>query len=102
MTEYKFTSVRLPARKLDNEGRCCGKKPIFYKGRRSHWCSRCGADFGVDGQQHSGNLWPSDGDGWFRAKYPDSDGVIKLLIRLEDQGRDNSQTKQCAVERFEP
>lgn len=43
--------------KLDSKGRCCGKKPIFYK--RSHgdtpgpfyFCVRCSRAFDTDGNQ---------------------------------------------------
>ena len=44
-------------KKLDVKGRCCGRKPIYYKGGswRSppgspmYFCVRCALDYGPDG-----------------------------------------------------
>lgn len=98
MTEAKFTSVKLPARQLDHDGRCCGRKPKLYKTRRGmqavpdphHFCVRCDAEYALDGTQRSNWAWQATGDGWFAATYPNGRGVMDLLILLEAEGRDNS------------
>ena len=46
---------------LDAKGRCCGRKPIFYKGGSFasplgaplHFCSRCNREYGSDGKQRA-------------------------------------------------
>ncbi len=39
----------LPAKKIDEKGRCCGKKPLEYTGKRysqeQKFCSRCCRSF---------------------------------------------------------
>ncbi len=58
--------VFLP-RSLDEMGRCCGRKPIFYKTTRGlqaskdphHFCCTCGADFTPDGKQRANWAWAS-------------------------------------------
>mgnify|MGYP001209491228 CR=1 FL=1 len=64
------------ASKLDN-GRCCGRKPIFYKGGswRSpkqapmHFCDRCHKEYGPDGVQRENWAWKLI-DGSFRKVKP--------------------------------
>ena len=31
--------------KLDEHGRCCGRKPLVYKRRKMLFCARCDAEF---------------------------------------------------------
>jgi hypothetical protein len=45
-------------KRLDELGRCCGRKPLFYKRPTDtyvpgphHFCTRCDAAFSADGQQ---------------------------------------------------
>jgi hypothetical protein len=50
---------------LDELGRCCGRKPIFYKGGNwrsppqapMHFCTRCSREYGPDGQQRANHSW---------------------------------------------
>lgn len=50
---------------LDDKGRCCGRKPIFYSGGNwrsppqapMHFCTRCSREFGPDGQQRPNHSW---------------------------------------------
>lgn len=52
---------------LDQQGRCCGRKPLFYKGGswRSppgspmHFCCECHREFGPDGKQRPNWAWPA-------------------------------------------
>ena len=41
----------MPAKKLDVEGRCCGRKPLVYKrdGGPHRFCVRCDAAYDLDG-----------------------------------------------------
>ena len=39
------------AKHLDDKGRCCGRKPIVYKSTQLLFCSRCGADYNMAGEQ---------------------------------------------------
>lgn len=59
---------------LDEQGRCCGRKPMVYK-RPSHrlYCPRCYAEFNpATGRQQENWAWVSDG-GAFVATHPTSD-----------------------------
>lgn len=41
-------------RKLDEKGRCCGRKPLIYKKPDFHYfCWKCNREFGKDGIQRS-------------------------------------------------
>lgn len=65
---------------LDERGRCCGRKPLFYKtksGLRSqhdphHFCCRCCAEFGLDGKQRANWGYAVAGDG-FTPTYPEQE-----------------------------
>ena len=57
---------------LDEKGRCCGRKPIFYKTRSGlqtqhdphHFCTRCCAEFdGETGVQRTNWQWHAMGNG---------------------------------------
>jgi hypothetical protein len=60
---------------LDAKGRCCGRKPIFYKGGswRSplsapmHFCCDCNREYGPDGQQRDNWAWKKDNAGNFQS-----------------------------------
>lgn len=46
------------ADKLDEKGRCCGIKPIVYRGPNPYlFCSRCDRAFSPDGQQIENWAW---------------------------------------------
>lgn len=60
---------------FDNEGRCCGRKPLFYKGGSwrsppgspKYFCTRCFREFGPDGKQRPNFAWQRTEDGtWYR------------------------------------
>lgn len=50
---------------LDDKGRCCGRKPIHYKGRlatRQLFCCRCNRSYDVDTKQQRENFaWEKEG-----------------------------------------
>lgn len=56
--------VFLP-RSLDDRGRCCGRKPLFYKTARGmqvskdphHFCATCAGEFSPDGKQRANWAW---------------------------------------------
>lgn len=99
---YTYELVRLPTRSLDDNGRCCGRKPITYKRPTPHFfCHRCGAEYSPDGTQRANWAWLEDGAGWFKARYPESDSVADLLVRLDEAGCDNSETKTCVAPSLE-
>lgn len=44
--------------RLDEKGRCCGKKPIFYKRPPRHFCPRCDRAYdAVTGEQIENWAW---------------------------------------------
>lgn len=45
--------------RLDDKGRCCGRKPLQYKRPKpGHlFCDRCYAEFTADGQQRANWAW---------------------------------------------
>lgn len=97
---YEF--VRLPTRSLDDKGRCCGRRPLNYKKPSPHFfCHRCGAEYSSDGVQQPNWAWLQDGKGWFKARYPESDSVADLLVRLDQGGCDNSQTRVVSAPSLE-
>lgn len=67
--------------KLDDKGRCCGRKPLHYKGGswRSprgapmFFCCECNREFGPDGQQRSNWAWPA------RGRRPEDDEAYEAL-----------------------
>ena len=34
--------------RLDDKGRCCGRKPIVYKRKAEYYCARCHRVFDID------------------------------------------------------
>lgn len=59
--------------RLDDQGRCCGRKPLVYKKHRGdmhprgRFCPRCDRCFNmVDGEQIENWAWMLDGDEWVR------------------------------------
>ncbi len=74
-------------RKLDDHGRCCGRKPLFYqlnmyrKGRDPHYfCTRCNAEYTPAGEQRGNWAWQRI-EGGFTPKYATSQDVIDLNRR---------------------
>ena len=61
--------------KLDSEGRCCGRKPLFYKGGSFRsppgspmfFCCRCSREFDPEGNQRPNWAWLKDASGEFVA-----------------------------------
>jgi len=50
MTGTRPADVDEPAPRLDEKGRCCGRRPLFYKRPHAHhFCSRCDREYGEDG-----------------------------------------------------
>lgn len=74
MSDAQPTSDALS--RLDDKGRCCGRKPIFYKGGswRSppqspmHFCCDCSREFGPDGKQRPNWAWMETSAGVFERK----------------------------------
>ena len=59
-----------PAQKLDNLGRCCGRKPLVYKREPHYFCTRRDRAYSLDtGEQIANWAWlPKDGG--FVPRYP--------------------------------
>jgi hypothetical protein len=57
------------AQRLDDKGRCCGRKPLVYKRMHPpphHYCDRCDRAYALDtGEQIENWAWKSDGHGGF-------------------------------------
>ena len=52
-------------RRLDEKGRCCGRKPLVYKRPSFHYfCSRCDREYSPDGRQQENWKWEA-GPGGF-------------------------------------
>lgn len=64
--------LTLPARKMNERGQCCGRKPLVYK-RPSlyHFCTRCDAKYNERGEQIQNHAWIANADGTFTSAYPD-------------------------------
>ena len=66
----------IAARRLNERGQCCGRKPLPYKGgphgrgeKRHKFCDRCNRAFHFDtGEQIENWAYKADGDGYFRVK----------------------------------
>lgn len=62
------------AENLDQRGRCCGRKPLHYKGgswnspaRPMKFCDRCDREFDpVTGEQRENWAWRFEGAAWVR------------------------------------
>lgn len=55
--------------KLDDKGRCCGRKPLVYKRPVTHlFCFRCDREFGEDGEQRDNWAWRRNAAGEFERK----------------------------------
>ncbi len=60
-----MSSIVFKPRQMTEEGRCCGRKPLFYKTSRGmkvvkdahYFCTTCDAEFGVDGKQRANWAW---------------------------------------------
>jgi hypothetical protein len=60
---------RITPKALDEQGRCCGRKPLHYKTARGmkeradphRFCTRCDAEFSMDGQQRANWAWTREG-----------------------------------------
>lgn len=62
-----------PARKLDDKGRCCGRKPLVYKRERKRFCPHCNRAYGLEtGDQIPNWAWLAV-EGGFVPKYPESE-----------------------------
>jgi hypothetical protein len=58
---------------LDDEGRCCGRKPLVYKrmGGPHRFCTRCSRAYHLTENRQIANwAWLAE-DGGFRPKYPE-------------------------------
>lgn len=64
MSESAKPSI-LPAQKLDDKGRCCGRKPLVYKRPPHLFCDRCCASFdAVTGTQIENCAFAPSGGGF--------------------------------------
>ena len=65
------TTVWAPAR-LDDAGRCCGRKPIEYRRSPDHhfFCGRCDRDFSPNGEQRQNFAYRLGGDGNYVRERP--------------------------------
>lgn len=59
--------------RLDEKGRCCGRKPLVYTGRgitpRQRFCSRCDRSYDFDtGEQIENWAWRKNDSGEFVSK----------------------------------
>lgn len=50
--------------KLDDKGRCCGRKPLVYKRDKHLFCCRCDRSFDMDGNQITNWAWRDSGKGF--------------------------------------
>jgi len=58
-----------PMRKLDEAGRCCGRKPLVYKREPHYFCDRCDRAFSLrDGVQIANWAWRAVDGGFTSAK----------------------------------
>lgn len=51
-------ALPVPARRIDERGRCCGRKPLHYKLPAPRWfCARCDRQYGANGWQQANWCW---------------------------------------------
>jgi hypothetical protein len=73
--------------KLDDKGRCCGRKPIDYKGgawnspmQPQKFCTRCDRSFDrVSGEQIANWAWQQDGSGEWVSKKSSAGKTITVI-----------------------
>ena len=93
--------VTTEARRLDEHGRCCGRKPVYYKGGSwasppgapMHFCGRCNREYGTDGVQKSN--WA-----WAVAAAPVT--ITDVMRRAAPDALYPCETYECAEERTYP
>jgi len=52
--------------KLDENGRCCGRKPLIYKRDNHYFCPRCDRAYDLNSKEHVENFfWRKQEDGSF-------------------------------------
>ena len=54
--------------KLDEKGRCCGRKPLVYKRPPHLFCCRCDREFTPEGVHRANWAWVDDGHGNLKKK----------------------------------
>jgi hypothetical protein len=80
-----------PSRTLDPYGRCCGRKPLFYRtksGLKSvtdpHWfCDRCCAEYAMNSEQRENWAWLAV-EGGFTPKYPESEEAARVATQIKE------------------
>jgi len=59
----------VPTRRLEEKGRCCGRKPLKYR-RESHlFCRRCCASFDYEGNQIENWAYSRTIGGWIKFRH---------------------------------
>lgn len=79
------------ARRLDDRGRCCGRKPIVYRRPAHLYCDRCDRSFNLDGAQIGNWAWGKNGEGFDRVgpPYPKDDKPEEIGITTLDPMENN-------------
>lgn len=57
-------------KKLDEKGRCCGKKPIIYKRKGYYYCPRCDRAFDINTKEQISNFWWIEEEDYFIKIHP--------------------------------
>lgn len=69
-------SITIPPRRVDELGRCCGRKPMRYMRDRHLFCPRCDAAYDFDGNQITNWAYKKTDSG-FLPTYPDSEDAAR-------------------------
>jgi hypothetical protein len=73
---------RFAPSRLDEHGRCCGRKPISYKRPSPYFvCDRCGRHYGPDGVQRASWLFKSV-EGALIETRPENEELLRVLDGL--------------------
>lgn len=74
-----MSSFIVKPRHLNEQGQCCGRKPLLYKRPHHHFfCTRCCAEFDAPtGAQIANWAWHKKTDG-FEPEYPTQDYALKV------------------------
>jgi hypothetical protein len=74
--------VDMQVGRLDDNGRCCGKKPLHYKGgwqsngKSMKFCDRCAREYDpITGEQRENWAWVKRDDGWERVTHAHAKGA---------------------------
>lgn len=71
---------------LDENGRCCGRKPLVYKRPHRLFCCRCNRQFSPEGKQQENWAYKFDGEKFNTTLIKDLGEIGKTNDRSDETG----------------